>query len=129
MNLKREDLKILLVDDSDFSRQLIKTMLQEEGFVVSAEANSAEAALGSIKESTPHVLITDIVMPKISGIELTEKVTQNFDDISVIVISSLSQEHVVLEAIGAGARDFIAKPIQKPQIVDSLDKLLQELNG
>lgn len=129
MNLKREDLKILLVDDSDFSRQLIKTMLKEEGFVVSAEANSAESALGSIKESTPHVMITDIVMPQVSGIELTEKVTQNFDDISVIVISSLSQEHVVLEAIGAGARDFIAKPIQKQQIVDSLDKLIQEING
>ncbi len=129
MNLKREDLKILLVDDSDFSRQLIKTMLKEEGFVVSAEANSAESALGSIKESNPHVMITDIVMPQVSGIELTEKVTQNFDDISVIVISSLSQEHVVLEAIGAGARDFIAKPIQKQQIVDSLDKLIQEING
>lgn len=129
MNLKREDLKILLVDDSDFSRQLIKTMLQEEGFIVSSEASSAEGALGSIKENAPHVLITDIVMPKISGIELTEKVTQNFEDISVIVISSLSQEHVILEAIGAGARDFIAKPIQKQQIVDSLDKLLQELNG
>jgi len=129
MNLNREDLKILLVDDSDFSRQLIKTMLKEEGFVVSAEANSAESALGSIKESNPHVMITDIVMPQVSGIELTEKVTQNFDDISVIVISSLSQEHVVLEAIGAGARDFIAKPIQKQQIVDSLDKLIQEING
>lgn len=129
MNLKREDLKILLVDDSDFSRQLIKTMLKEDGYVVTAEANSAEAALGSIKEIRPHVLITDIVMPKVSGIELTEKVTQNFNEISVIVISSLSQEHVVLEAIGAGARDFIAKPIQKQQIVDSLDKILQDLNG
>lgn len=129
MELKREDLKILLVDDSDFSRQLIKTMLKEEGFQVSAEASSAESALGAIKENAPHVLITDIVMPKVSGIELTEKVTQNFDEISVIVISSLSQEHVVLEAIGAGARDFIAKPIQKQQIIDSLDKILQELNG
>lgn len=129
MELKREDLKILLVDDSDFSRQLIKTMLKKEGFQVSAEASSAESALGAIKENAPHVLITDIVMPKVSGIELTEKVTQNFDEISVIVISSLSQEHVVLEAIGAGARDFIAKPIQKQQIIDSLDKILQELNG
>jgi two-component system, chemotaxis family, chemotaxis protein CheY len=129
MNLKREDLKILLVDDSDFSRQLIKTMLKEEGFIVSAEASSAESALSSIKQSQPHVLITDIVMPKVSGIELTEKVSKNYESISVIVISSLSQEHVVLEAIGAGARDFIAKPIQKQQIVDSLDKILQEMNG
>lgn len=122
--MNHSDMKVVIVDDSDFSRSLIRRMLSEEGIDIVGEANSAEAALAVIKEKKPNLVITDIVMPEISGIELTEKITQNFDDISVIVISSLSQEHVVLEAIGAGASDFIAKPVQKQQLIDSMEKIL-----
>ena len=117
------ELKVVIVDDSDFYRGIIRKMLAEEGVTIVGEAASAEAALIVIKDSKPDVVITDIVMPEISGIELTEKINQNFPDISVIVISSLSQEHIVLEAIGAGASDFIAKPIQKQQLMDSLEKI------
>lgn len=120
----KSDLKVVIVDDSDFSRSLIRKMLVEEGINVIGEANGAEAALQVIKSKSPNVVITDIVMPEISGIELTEKINQNFDDIAVIVVSSLSQEHIVLEAIGAGASDFIAKPIQKQQLIDSLEKII-----
>lgn len=98
-------------------------MLTEEGIEIVGEANSAETALVVVKEKKPNIVITDIVMPEISGIELTEKITENFDEVSVIVISSLSQEHVVLEAIGAGASDFIAKPVQKQQLIDSMEKI------
>ncbi len=118
------DMKVVIVDDSDFSRSIIRKMLTEEGVEIVGEAASAEAALLVIKDKKPNIVITDIVMPEISGIELTEKINQNFNDVSVIVISSLSQEHVVLEAIGAGASDFIAKPIQKQQLIDSLEKII-----
>lgn len=121
---QKSDLKVVIVDDSDFSRSIIRKMLQEEAIEVVGEAPSAEAALLIIKEKQPNVVITDIVMPEISGIELTEKINQSFDHISVIVVSSLSQEHVVLEAIGAGASDFIAKPIDKQQLIDSLEKIV-----
>lgn len=121
---QKSDMKVVIVDDSDFSRSIIRKMLTEEGINVVGEANSAEAALLVIKEKSPNIVITDIVMPEISGIELTEKINQNFENISVIVISSLSQEHIVLEAIGAGASDFIAKPIQKQQLIDSLEKII-----
>lgn len=117
-------MKVVIVDDSDFSRSIIRKMLTEEGIEILGEASSAEAALQVIKEKKPNIVITDIVMPEISGIELTEKINQTFDDIYVIVVSSLSQEHVVLEAIGAGASDFIAKPIQKQQLIDSLEKVM-----
>lgn len=121
--MNHSDMKVVIVDDSDFARSLIRRMLTEEGIEIVGEANSAESALVVVKEKKPNIVITDIVMPEISGIELTEKITENFDDISVIVISSLSQEHVVLEAIGAGASDFIAKPVQKQQLIDSMEKI------
>ena len=120
------EVKIVIVDDSDFSRSVINKMLTEEGFQVVGEAASAEAALPLIKDKKPDIVITDIVMPNVSGIELAEKIGQSFPDIAVIMVSSLSQEHVVLDAIGAGASDFIAKPIQKQQLVDSVEKIMAE---
>lgn len=126
---ERSKLKVVIVDDSDFSRTIIIKMLKDEGFNVVGEANSAAAALMVIKEKKPHVVITDIVMPEVSGIELTENINQNFDNTFVIVISSLSQEHVVLEAIGAGAADFIAKPINQQQLSDSLEKIMSQIEG
>lgn len=123
------DLRVLVVDDSDFSRSLISRMVTESGHQVVAEAADAETALRLVKEKSPNVVITDIVMPQISGIELTEKINQNFEDIAVIVVSSLSQEHIVLDAISAGAADFIPKPIQKDQLSDSLEKIQLQMKS
>ena len=125
-NLKHASLRVVVVDDSDFSRSIIIKMLKDAEFNVVGEAASATAALQVIKDKNPHVVITDIVMPEISGIELTEKINQDYEEIYVIVISSLSQEHVVLEAIGAGAADFIAKPINQQQLIDSLEKIMSQ---
>lgn len=99
-------------------------MLTEEGFQVIGEAPSAESALPMIKEKNPHIVIADIVMPNVSGLELTEKISHSFPDIAVIIVSSLSQEHVVLDAISSGASDFIAKPISKQQLLDSVEKIM-----
>lgn len=128
-NLNHAELSIVVVDDSDFSRSFIVKMLKDAGFTIVGEAASASTALQVIKEKKPQVVITDIVMPEISGIELTEKINQDFDNIFVIVISSLSQEHVVIEAIGAGAADFIAKPIQSQQLIDSLEKIMSQIKS
>jgi len=121
---KNMEIKVVIVDDSDFSRGIIRKMLIEEGFQIVGEANSAENAIMVIKEKNPNIVITDIVMPEVSGIELTDIISKKFPDISIIVVSSLSQEHVVLEAIAAGASDFISKPIEKQQLIDSLNKII-----
>jgi two-component system chemotaxis response regulator CheY len=126
-DLSKENLKIIVVDDSDFSRAHIIKTLKDLGYTPSGEASSAGVALQIIREKTPHIVITDIVMPEISGIELTEKINQDFDDIYVIVISSLTQEHIVLDAIGAGAVDFISKPILPQQLNDSIEKIMSNI--
>lgn len=117
------ELIILVVDDSDFSRSMILQMLNDAGFQHVSETSSAEGALKLIREKKPHIVIADIVMPEISGIELTTKINENFENIHTIVISSLSQEHIVLEAISSGASDFISKPVQKNQLVESIQKI------
>lgn len=122
------ELRILVVDDSDFSRSMILQMLAESGCQMVLETNSAENALRIIREKKPHIVIADIVMPEISGVELTSKINETFDNVYVIMISSLSQEHIVLEAISAGASDFIPKPVQKNQLIESIQKIAININ-
>lgn len=120
--------KVLIVDDSSFSRAYLSKMVTEAGHLASAEASSANEALKLLEEQTFDVVITDIVMPEITGIQLTEKISKKYNHLHVIVVSSLSQEHIILEAITAGATDFIPKPVSLEQINDSLSKINKLLN-
>jgi two-component system chemotaxis response regulator CheY len=119
--------RLLVVDDSDFARAQISSLLVQLGFSVAGEAGNAEEAIKQIREKKPHLVLTDIVMPNISGIELAEKITQSFPQIGVIMISSLHHEQVVLESIAAGAIDFIKKPIDSIQLKEAVEKFLTSL--
>lgn len=116
--------RLMLVDDSDFSRAKLRALLTQHGFNVVAEAPNATEALKLVKEKKPHLVLVDVVMPEISGIELTEKILSSFSGVGVIIVSSLTQEQVVMQAIAAGASDFIPKPIDSNQLVESVAKYL-----
>ncbi|MFA5583212.1 MAG: response regulator [Bacteriovoracaceae bacterium] len=115
--------KVLIVDDSSFSRSHLTKLVTNAGHIVAGEASSGAEALSMLNEKDVDVVVTDIVMPEMTGIQLTEKISKSFSDIYIIVVSSLSQEHVILEAISAGATDFIPKPVTQEQINDSLLKI------
>lgn len=115
--------KVLIVDDSSFSRSHLAKLVTNAGHIVANEASSGAEALSMLNEEDIDIVVTDIVMPEMTGIQLTEKISKNFSDIYVIVVSSLSQEHVILEAITAGATDFIPKPVTQEQISNSLLKI------
>jgi YesN/AraC family two-component response regulator len=120
--------RILIVDDSAHSRAQMRQILTEHNFTVVGEAASAQEALALVKEKKPHLVLTDIVMPEASGIELAEKIFSNQMGAGVIMLSSLTQDQVVIDAIAAGAADFVAKPIQPLQLVESVMKFLQNLS-
>lgn len=116
-------LKVLVIDDSEFARKLIIQTLEKEEINVVGEAANLKEATEIINNTNANVLIVDVVMPDINGIELTRKLKEIFSDINVVMVSSLSQDQIVLEAISAGAVDFLHKPFSKKQLVDSLQKI------
>lgn len=115
--------KVVVVDDSDFSRNLISSMLSESRFQVVGEAANANEAIRMLQENKVQIVILDVVMPEVSGIELAEKISKSFKDISIVMISSLAHETVVMDAINAGALDFLQKPFTKEALIDSLEKI------
>jgi two-component system chemotaxis response regulator CheY len=122
-----KEFKILIVDDSDFSRSTINKMLQETNYKVVAEAASAKEAMALLGSRSIDIAIIDVVMPEISGIELAEAINQNFNQIEILIISSLAHENIVIEAINHGANDFIQKPFSSVDLINSLDKIASEI--
>ena len=119
--------RVLIVDDSDFSRNSIKQMLDNTPFQIIGEASSAKDAINTLKDRKAHIAIIDIVMPEVSGIELTEKLNKNFKDLYVIIISSLAQENIIMDSISAGASDFLQKPFNKETLLNSLEKVASSI--
>ncbi len=117
------------MDDSDFSRNVISQYLIEEGYDVIGEAANAKEALQLLKDRAPHIMLIDIVMPEISGIELAQTIQDNFNNINIIMMSSLSGENIIIESISAGASDFVQKPFTKDMLVNSINKISESLEG
>ena len=119
--------RILIVDDSDFSRSNISAMLDDDKYLIIGEAANAKEAINVLKDRKAHVAIIDVVMPEVSGIELAEYISENFQDTAVIMISSLAQESIIIDSISSGASDFIQKPFSKPDLLSSVEKIIAEI--
>ncbi len=119
--------KLLVVDDSDFSRNSISKMLDDERYNIIGEASSANEAISILNDRTPHIAIVDIVMPGSSGFELAKKINDNFKDVYIIMISSLAQENVVMNAISSGASDFLQKPFTQETLINSIEKIISTI--
>src|SRR5579859_2584484 len=107
---------ILVVDDDESLRRVIELMLQEAGYEVITASNGTEA-LAVIDEAMPTLVITDLKMPGISGIDLLTKLRDGYPDITVIIITAFGTVSTAVEAMKAGAYDYIPKPVDYDQLL------------
>lgn len=109
--------KILIVDDEYLLRQGIKHLLdwEKEGFQIVGEASNGKEALALIEELNPHIVISDIVMPIMDGVDLTKIIKSRFPKIQVLILSSYSDFEYVKDTFKHGVNDYILKPTLDPQ--------------
>lgn len=123
----KDYVKAYVVDDSDMSRSSIIKILEKEGYKVVGSAGSADECIANIKGDI-NVFIIDVVMPEKSGIDLTKLLFEHLRDIHVIMLSSLRQEHILMESIATGARDFINKPFDPTELLAAVEKIAMQLD-
>jgi len=123
----KNDVKIAVVDDSQLSRKSIVEALDTAGFNVVVEADSASEAIKISHQTDCNIWIIDVVMPDISGIDLAKHLTENKRGISVIMISSLKMENIIIESISTGAIDFLQKPFEKEDLIRSISKIAGQI--
>ncbi len=109
-------MKIIVVDDDVIMLQAIKTMLTKNGYEVFATTD-AQDALDTIEEEEYNLIISDIMMPYVSGIELLSSIKKINKNIPIIIISALDQQEVILTAFEEGAEDFVKKPLNLEELL------------
>ena len=121
-------LRVLVVDDALFARTMMRDILEGSGrFRVVAEASTGADAIARYEEFRPDIVTMDVVMPGMSGIEACRQIVQDDPAATVVVCSALGQESSIVEAITAGARDFIVKPFSPERVLRTLKKAKQEI--
>jgi two-component system chemotaxis response regulator CheY len=121
-------IRVLVADDARFMRQLIREIIEPEGFEVVGEAADGRAAVDEFTKLQPDLVTMDIVMPKRSGIDALKEILTLDAGAKVAMVSALGQEALVMEALQAGAADYIVKPF-KPEAVIATLKKIAEKNG
>lgn len=113
--------KVLVVDDALFMRTKSSRLLNEAGYEVVEASNGAEA-VDKYSLEEPDVVLMDVTMPLMSGIEALKAIKGLDSDARVIMVTALGQRNMVLESIRAGARDFVVKPYQPEQLLEAVKK-------
>ena len=115
---------VLLVDDAAIMRMMLKDILTKNGYDVVGEAENGAIAVQKYKELSPRLVIMDITMPEMNGIDATKGIKAHDPNALVVMCSAMGQQAMVIESIQAGARDFIVKPFQHDRVLEAVAKVI-----
>ncbi len=115
---------ILICDDAAFMRMMIKDILTKNGYNVAGEAENGAKAVEKYAEVKPDLVLMDITMPEMDGIQALKKIKGADPSAMVIMCSAMGQQAMVIEAIQAGAKDFIVKPFQAERVLEAVKKVV-----
>ncbi len=116
--------KVLVVDDVAFMRMMLKDILLKGGFEIAGEATNGAEAVRLYQELKPDLVTMDITMPEVDGIAAVKEIKKIDPNAKVVMVSAMGQQAMVIEAIQAGASDFIVKPFQPDRVLEALKKAL-----
>lgn len=116
--------RVLIVDDAAFMRMMIKDILTKNGYEVVGEASDGTQAIEKFKELTPDLVTMDITMPEMDGIAALKEIKKIDPNAKVIMCSAMGQQAMVIDAIQAGAKDFIVKPFQADRVIEAIKKTM-----
>lgn len=116
--------KILIVDDAAFMRMMIKENLKKAGYTEFFEAGDGQQAIALYQEEQPGIVIMDITMPVMDGIQALSAIKQIDANAKVVMCSAMGQESMVVEAIKLGALDFIVKPFKPDRLVQTVRNVI-----
>ncbi len=117
--------RILIVDDSRTTRRILRQILEDKGHEVVGEAANGEEGVAKYKELKPDLTTMDITMPGLDGVEALRKIKEHDPDAKVIMVSAAGQKHKVLDAMKAGAAEFLTKPFEEEEIVERIESVLK----
>lgn len=118
--------RILLVDDANFMRMTLETIVKQDKHEVIGGAENGKEAIKLYKEMKPDLVTMDITMPVMNGIDAIKEIMKYDSEAKIVVCSAMGQQKVVVEAIEIGAKDFIVKPFDENRVLDTINRVLHK---
>ncbi|TLM80582.1 MAG: response regulator [Actinobacteria bacterium] len=115
---------ILVVDDAAFMRMMIRDILSKEGYTIHEAVNGRDA-LDKFEEVRPDLVTMDITMPEMNGLDALRAIREIDADARILMVSAMGQQKMIVEALEAGALDFLVKPFQPTKVLETVKKCLQ----
>jgi two-component system, chemotaxis family, chemotaxis protein CheY len=115
---------VLICDDAIFMRRMLRDVLKQAGFEVVGEAQTGAEAVERYRELKPDLVTMDIIMPDMGGIDAVRAIVQEYPEAKILMCSAMGQQALVIEAIQAGARDFVVKPFQPSRVLEAVQRVL-----
>ena len=115
---------VLVCDDAIFMRKMIGDILAQGGYRVVGEAANGTQAVELYRQLRPDLVTMDIIMPDMGGIDAVREIVKEDPDARILMCSAMGQQALVVEAIEAGARDFIVKPFQPARVLEAMQRAL-----
>ncbi|WP_456275389.1 response regulator [Bacillus sp. AK128] len=116
--------KILIVDDAKFMRLTLANIIKKGNHQVVGEAENGKQAIELYEQLQPDLITMDITMPEMSGLEALKEIKKNDPTVKIIMCSAMGQQKMVVEAIEAGAKDFIVKPFEENRVLEAINRVL-----
>lgn len=116
--------RILIVDDAKFMRMTLSSILNRAGHEIVGEGENGNEAIRLYRELSPDLVTMDITMPEMSGLEAVKEIKKEYPNAKVIMCSAMGQQKMVVEAIEAGAKDFIVKPFDEGRVIEAVNRVL-----
>ncbi|MCI9257580.1 response regulator [Oscillospiraceae bacterium 42-9] len=118
--------RLMIVDDSRVMELQIRKLLEDSDYEVAAYCENGEEAIASYREVLPDIVLTDIIMPGIDGLEAAQVIVEEHPQARVVMMTSLTDDGSLNEADTVGARGFLVKPLTREALLEALDEALQD---
>ena len=115
---------VLVCDDAIFMRTMVGDILTQAGFEIIGEAETGVQAVEKYQQLKPDLVTMDIVMPDMGGIDAVREIVKLDPEAKVLMCSAMGQQALVVEAIQAGAKDFVVKPFQPSRVLEAVTRVL-----
>ncbi len=124
-----KDISVLIVDDNDMTREILRVILRHDGYNVIGEALDGDAALEMATRLKPDIILLDVVMPKVSGIEALKSIRMVMQDVFVLMVTASTDQEVVSEAVKSGISGYIIKPFNAKKVLDTVGNVVGKVRA
>lgn len=116
--------RVLITDDALFMRVTLKNILEKNGYEIAGEAANGHESLEMYQKVKPDLVTMDITMPEMDGISAVKEIRKHDPAANIIMCTAMGQKQMVMEAVAAGAKDFIVKPFQPDKVIEAIQKII-----